>query len=193
MKARLGGPDSVYLPAQQQLVDLMRAQSVSAGEAVVRILEEGNVPAILRFGVESDRVTLLQNPTTSIACDCGATTSTLGDGHVTGEQRGRVLARTTHMPSRPMSTDVARRVSGRGVVMNLLTGQGASAAQVQIEFDVRQRASAGKAEGSFRLSVPISKTTIQSRDIGLLQASDRWATFTGKRAAIECAAADFER
>ena len=78
MKARLGGPDSVYLPAtRQQLVDFMRAQSVSAGEAVVRILEEGNVPAILRFGVESDLVTLLQNPTTSIACDCGATTSTL--------------------------------------------------------------------------------------------------------------------
>jgi N-acyl-D-amino-acid deacylase len=29
----------------------------------------------LRFGVESDVVAFLQHPTTSIACDCGATTS----------------------------------------------------------------------------------------------------------------------
>jgi N-acyl-D-aspartate/D-glutamate deacylase len=77
MNARFGGPSGVYLPRTgQELVDIMREQQVSAGEAVIRILEEGNTTAILRFGAESDLVKILRHPTTSIACDCGATTDT---------------------------------------------------------------------------------------------------------------------
>jgi hypothetical protein len=45
---------------------------VSAGEAVVRLLEQSSPGIIARFGVEADLVKILQHPTTSIACDCGA-------------------------------------------------------------------------------------------------------------------------
>ena len=54
----------------------MREQQASAGETVVRVLEQGNATAILRFGAEADLVKILQHPTTSIACDCGASTDT---------------------------------------------------------------------------------------------------------------------
>jgi len=43
---------------------------------VVRLLERGNMSAILSFGSEADLVKILQHPTTSIACDCGASTET---------------------------------------------------------------------------------------------------------------------
>ena len=77
MNARFNGAEGVFLPAtKQQLVDVMREMNVSAGEAVVRILEGGNVSAILRFGSEADLVKILKHPTTSIACDCGASTET---------------------------------------------------------------------------------------------------------------------
>jgi len=77
MKARFSGPEGVYLPAtKRQLTDVMREQNASAGETVVRILEQGNTAAILRFGAEADVIRILQHPTTSIACDCGASTET---------------------------------------------------------------------------------------------------------------------
>jgi N-acyl-D-amino-acid deacylase len=67
----------VYLPAtQRQLVDLMREEQASAGETVVRILAKESPSAILRFGSEDDLQAILRNPTTSIACDCGASTET---------------------------------------------------------------------------------------------------------------------
>jgi N-acyl-D-aspartate/D-glutamate deacylase len=77
MKARFGGPEGVFLPAtKRQLVDVMRDQQTPPGETVIRILEEGNTSAILRFGSEADLVKILQHPTTSISCDCGASTDT---------------------------------------------------------------------------------------------------------------------
>ena len=77
MKARFSGPDGVFLPAtKRQLVDVMGEQQTTAGEAVIRILEQGNTAAILRFGSEADLVKILQHPTTSISCDCGASTDT---------------------------------------------------------------------------------------------------------------------
>src|SRR5439155_6839504 len=73
MNARFGGAAGVFLPqTKQELTDIMRDEGASAGEAIVRLLERGNVPAILRFGSEADLVEILRNPTTSIACDCGA-------------------------------------------------------------------------------------------------------------------------
>ena len=50
---------------------------IAAGQlraAIVRLLETRDMGAILRFGLESDLVAILKHPTTSIACDCGATT-----------------------------------------------------------------------------------------------------------------------
>ena len=77
MNARFGGAAGVFLPqTKQELTDIMREMQVTAGEAVVRLLEKGNVGAILRFGSEPDLVKILQHPTTSIACDCGASTET---------------------------------------------------------------------------------------------------------------------
>jgi len=73
MTARFGGAAGVYLPdTRQELVDIMREWQVTAGEAVLRLVEERNRTAILRFGIESDLVSVLKHPTTSIACDCGS-------------------------------------------------------------------------------------------------------------------------
>ncbi len=80
MDARFGGPAGVYLPAtQKELVDIMADMGgASGGEAVVRLVEEGSPGAILRFGSEEDLVAILQHPTVSVACDCGASTAERG-------------------------------------------------------------------------------------------------------------------
>ena len=73
MTARFGGPSGVYLPSlKQELTDVMRELQVPAGEAVVRLLEQGSPGIIARFGIEADLVQILQHPTASVACDCGA-------------------------------------------------------------------------------------------------------------------------
>jgi len=258
MNARFGGADGVYLPTtQQELTDVMRAMGVSAGEAVVRLLEQSNMRAILRFGIESDVVKILQHPATSIACDCGASTDTrqhprylgtfprvLGhyvretgaltwedavrkmtalpaatigmvdrgwiapgmaadvtifdpatvidhatyanperasegiryvivngrvevrDGAITGEQGGRILARTIHMPSRPMTAG-ARHVNVRGAV---------GSADVAIALE--QSAAARQATGTMR--VTSGGDTIEAVSLGVLQTADRWASFTAR-------------
>jgi N-acyl-D-aspartate/D-glutamate deacylase len=73
MAARFGGPQSVYMPAlKRELTDVMKEYGVSGGEAVIRILEQTNTGIIARFGLEDDLIKILQHPTTSVACDCGA-------------------------------------------------------------------------------------------------------------------------
>ena len=78
MAARFGGPQGVYLPrTQQELTDVMKEMNAGGGETILRILEQGPDPgAILRFGSETDLVRILQDPVTSMACDCGASTAT---------------------------------------------------------------------------------------------------------------------
>jgi N-acyl-D-amino-acid deacylase len=78
MAARFGGPQGVYLPrTQQELTEVMKEMNAGGGEAIVRMLEQGPDPgAILRFGSEEDLVKILQDPATSMACDCGASTAT---------------------------------------------------------------------------------------------------------------------
>ncbi len=78
MAARFGGPQGVYLPrTQQELTDVMKEMNAGGGETILRILEQGPDPgAILRFGSEADLVQILQDPVTSMACDCGASTAT---------------------------------------------------------------------------------------------------------------------
>jgi N-acyl-D-amino-acid deacylase len=78
MAARFGGPQGVYLPrTQQELTAVMKEMNAGGGEAIVRILEQNGDPgAILRFGAEEDLVKILQDPVTSMACDCGASTAT---------------------------------------------------------------------------------------------------------------------
>jgi N-acyl-D-aspartate/D-glutamate deacylase len=73
MDARFGGPAGIYLPQlKQQLTAVMTELQVPAGEAVVRLLERGSPGIIARFGIEADLVKILQHPTASVACDCGA-------------------------------------------------------------------------------------------------------------------------
>jgi N-acyl-D-amino-acid deacylase len=51
--------------------------NAGAGETILRILEQGPDPgAIIHFGAEEDLIKILQHPSTSMACDCGATTQT---------------------------------------------------------------------------------------------------------------------
>ena len=67
----------IYLPqTRRKLADVMTEMQVSAGEAVIRLLEQGNPSMIAHFGIEPDVQKILQYPDTSIACDCGATTNT---------------------------------------------------------------------------------------------------------------------
>ena len=54
----------------QQFMD--REQIMSAGEAVVRVLERRMPSAILGFGAEADLVQLIADPDVAIACDCDA-------------------------------------------------------------------------------------------------------------------------
>lgn len=259
MAARFGGPSGVYLPeTRQELVDIMRDWQVPAGEAILRLVEERNRTAILRFGIESDLVSILKHPTTSIACDCGATegsathpryfgtfprvlgrfvreskaltwedavrkmtglpASTIGlidrgflapgmaadvtvfdpttvtdratfddpvrpsdgirhvivngqlalrDGKVTGSGTGRVLQRSPGMPSRPMATGGPRRLALKAAANGL-------------SLDIRQGAGARTAKGTFRLADELSRSTLELVQPGLLQVTDRWASFTGR-------------
>jgi len=75
---RFGGPDGVYLlDSGRELTDVMDEMELEdPGETVVRILEtSGNEGIIARFGLEADLIEIMQHPTASIACDCGASTS----------------------------------------------------------------------------------------------------------------------
>lgn len=71
-------PDQVYFPDQRRTLadEAAGMGGVSAGEAVIRILEAGNRRTIYHFGSEADLVTLLANPYAAIASDGGVTTAT---------------------------------------------------------------------------------------------------------------------
>lgn len=76
IERRFGGPEGVYLvDAQRELTDVMAEFAVaSPAEAVMRQLEREDEPSMIiaTFGSEADLVRILQHPTASIACDCGA-------------------------------------------------------------------------------------------------------------------------
>ena len=97
----------------------------------------------------------------------------LREGKATGAHGGRPLMRSAHMPSRPMSIDLARSVSLRGTAA-------AQSASIKIALNVTQDGGANRAKGSLRLTDPRSNTTIQTTTIGLLQTAAKWATFIGR-------------
>jgi hypothetical protein len=103
----------------------------------------------------------------------------LRDGRVTGEQGGRALRRTIHMPSRPTGADRPRRVSVRSAPLQVAE-PATRGASYRVELDVRQKSGAREAEGSFRLVDQRSKQVVQSITLGLLQIAERWAAFTGR-------------
>jgi N-acyl-D-amino-acid deacylase len=257
VNGRFGGPPGVYLPdTKQQLTDIMRDRHIPAGEAVIQVLEKGNVSAVIKIAREDDLVKILKDPLTAISCDCGSSlngthpryygswpkvlghyvrethtltwedtvrkmsglpANTIGmvdrgflvpgmraditvfnpetvidhatyenpqllsegiqyvlvngkleirDGKRTAEKGGSAILRTSHMPSRPMSINQARRISWTGTAEGL-----------RIAFDISQAAGADHPTGSFRLTDAKTGTTIQTTTIGLLQTTANWATF----------------
>ena len=113
LEARFHGPGGVFLPeSQRELTDVMAELGVaSGGEAVVRLLEEDNPGAILRFGLESDLVRILQHPTTSIACDCDAATGRVGHPRYYGTFP-RVLGRYVREQGVLTWEDAVRKMTG---------------------------------------------------------------------------------
>ena len=76
MDARFNGPQGVYvIDIGQPLTRVMSERHLSAGEAVMQLLERQEMSAILSFGRESDLDQVLQYPAAAIACDCGASLS----------------------------------------------------------------------------------------------------------------------
>jgi N-acyl-D-amino-acid deacylase len=94
----------------------------------------------------------------------------LANGKVTGVQAGRVLIRTAHMPSRPMTTTAARRLALKGTIN----------ATVRVDIEVSQAAGAPRARGSFRLQDSGTNTVLESTELGTLQTSPGWASFTAR-------------
>jgi len=273
MNARFNGADGVFLPTtKQQLADIMREMNVSAGEAVVRILEQGNATAILRFGSEEDLVRILKHPTTSVACDCGASTDTrqhprafgtfprvlgryvreqkvltwedairkmtalpantigmvdrgflapgmaadvtvfdpntvidhatyddagqlpdgirhvlvngrlaLRDGKVTGEQAGRVLTRTAHMPRRAMNINATRVVSISGGVSGAVRPKPyTTSGAMRVSLDLTQTSRAPRATGTLTMTDGASNATMKATQFGVLQTTHNWASFTAR-------------
>ena len=80
MRLRFGGHEGVFLlQSQRELTQAMAEMSLdSPGDAVIRLLEEAPQGIIARFGLEADLIEIMQHPTASIACDCGASTSQQG-------------------------------------------------------------------------------------------------------------------
>ena len=112
MTARFGGPGSVFLPElKQDLTGVMREWQVPAGEAVVRLLERGSPGIIARFGIEADLVTLLQYPASSVACDCGASTSEAAHPRAFGTFP-RVLGRYVREQGVLTWEDAVRKMTG---------------------------------------------------------------------------------
>ena len=112
LSARFGGAEGVYLPGvRRELTDVMREMNAGAGETIVRILETSSPGAILRFGAERDLVKILQHPTTSIACDCGASGGGRGSHPRNQGTYPRVLGRYVRETGALTWTDAIRKMT----------------------------------------------------------------------------------
>ncbi len=113
MDKRFGGAAGIYLPAtKQELTTVMRDLNVRAGEAVVRLLEQGSPGIIARFGIEADLVKILQHPTTSIACDCGSVVPGAASHPRYYGSFPRVLGRYVREQKALTLEDAVRKMSG---------------------------------------------------------------------------------
>ena len=113
MNARFGGPEGAFVTGLDvELTALMRDMGgLSPGEAVIRTLAEANQGAILRFGSEADLVAILQGPTTSVACDCGATDGRASHPRYFGTYP-RVLGRYVREQGHLTWEDAIRKMTG---------------------------------------------------------------------------------
>jgi len=113
MQARFGGPQGVYATGhKRELVAAMQEFGVaSPGEALLRLLEQADGGAILRFGVESDLVAILTHPSASVACDCGAVTGNATHPRYYGSFP-RVLGRYVREQQALTWEDAIRKMTG---------------------------------------------------------------------------------
>ena len=73
MKMRWNGPEGIYLfNLGREFADIVKEMNVRPGEAALRLLEQQEHSAILRFGKEEDVIAFLQYRNSAMACDCGA-------------------------------------------------------------------------------------------------------------------------
>ena len=93
----------------------------------------------------------------------------LRDGKPTGRRGGLALARTGHMPSRPMTPDRRRSVAFAG-----------SVADGQLSIDVSQTPGARSAVGVLRLDDARGHIHFEAETLGVLQSTEGWASFTGR-------------
>src|SRR5262249_33722196 len=91
-------------------------------------------------------------------------------GRATGERSGRLLARTAHMPSRPMNSLAApRQLALRGTLPG----------GTRIAIDLTQPAGDGHAKGTIRLLGARDTALVEATDLGVLQTTKQWASITG--------------
>jgi hypothetical protein len=96
----------------------------------------------------------------------------LRDGKATGEQGGRVVLRTPHMPSRPMTpADQPRSASAAGIV-----GNGGSS--LEVDFAVSQQPNQRFTSGYVRLVDRASGTVWTEDRLGTIQTAKGWASLT---------------
>jgi N-acyl-D-amino-acid deacylase len=98
------------------------------------------------------------------------------EGKLTGETAGRTLLRAAFMPSRPESGG-SRSVRGDGE----MASSGAAVREnsaVKISFDASQAPTDRRAHGRLRVVDEHGRVLINTDALGLLQTSDRWASFT---------------
>jgi hypothetical protein len=97
----------------------------------------------------------------------------LGDGRPTGEQAGRALTRSSHMPSRPMTTGARRlRLDSAAVTP--------ARASIAVSINLTQAPRAAAAAGTFRMTDPSANIAVDMKDFGVLQVAGDWASFTGR-------------
>jgi N-acyl-D-aspartate/D-glutamate deacylase/CubicO group peptidase (beta-lactamase class C family) len=112
MDKRFGGPANVYLPDRRQTLEAVtREMQAPPGEAVVRLLELGNPGIIAYFGIEADLVAILQHPTSSVSCDCGAVVGDAAHPRYFGTFP-RVLGRYVREQQALTWEDAVRRMTG---------------------------------------------------------------------------------
>jgi hypothetical protein len=92
----------------------------------------------------------------------------LRNGKPTGERGGRTLARSAHMPSRPMNM-APRRFAVRGTLD--------SGARVTI--DVNQPIGGSRARGTVHVAALPGVAGLDAVDLGVLQTTTAWATISG--------------
>jgi N-acyl-D-aspartate/D-glutamate deacylase len=137
MAARFGGPQGVYATGhKKELVEAMKDFGVSSpGEALVRLLEQSDGGAILRFGTEGDLVAILKHPTASIACDCGAVADRATHPRYFGSYP-RVLGRYVREQQALTWEDAIRKMSGLPAATIGLVNRGYLAAGMAADVTV---------------------------------------------------------